>query len=66
MLGGVKLDNTLLTCDQDNCNQIAAKSRNRTLVTVARESNSSPYGGGGTPVSPALHDKERQNPFLYH
>ena len=54
MLGGGKLDNTLAPCDQDNCNQMTARSRNRTLVTVARESNSSHYGGGGTTVPPAL------------
>ena len=38
MFGGrVKLDNTLLTCDQGNFNQITARSRNRTLVTVVRD-----------------------------
>ena len=36
MLGRVKLDNTLLTCDQGNFNQITARSRNRALVTVVR------------------------------
>ena len=33
-LGKVKLDNTLFTCDQGNFNQITARSRNRTLVTM--------------------------------
>ena len=37
MLGRVKLDNTLLTSDQGNFSQITARSRNRTLVTVARD-----------------------------
>ena len=37
MLGRVKLDNTLLTCDHGNFNQITARSRNRTLVTVVRD-----------------------------
>ena len=37
MLGRVKLGNTLLTCDQGNFNQITARSRNRTLVTVVRD-----------------------------
>ena len=37
MLGGVKLDNTLLTCDQGNFNQITTRLRNRTLVTVVRD-----------------------------
>ena len=37
MFGRVKLDNTLLTCDQGNLNQITARSRNRTLVTVVRD-----------------------------
>ena len=36
-LGRVKLENTLLTCDKGNFNQIAALSRNRTLVTVVRD-----------------------------
>ena len=36
MLGGVKLDSTLLTCDQGNFNQITARSWNQTLVTVVR------------------------------
>ena len=34
MLATVKLDNSLLTCDQGNFNQITARSRKRTLVTV--------------------------------
>ena len=37
MLGRVKLDNTLLTCDKSKFNQITAQSRNRTLVTVVRD-----------------------------
>ena len=37
MLGGVKLDNTLLTCDQSNFNQITARSMNQTLLTVVRD-----------------------------
>ena len=37
MLGRVKLDNTLLTCDQGNFNEITARGRNRTLVTVVRD-----------------------------
>ena len=36
MLGRVKLDNSLVTCDQGN-NQITAWSLNRTLVTVVRD-----------------------------
>ena len=54
MLGGGKLDDTLAPWDQDNCNQMTAKSRNGTLVTLAIESNSSHYGTGGTTVPPAL------------
>ena len=37
MLGIDKLDNTLLTCDQDNFSQITSPSRNRTRVTVVRD-----------------------------
>ena len=37
MLGRNKLDNTLLTCDQGNSNQITAQTQNRSLVTVVRE-----------------------------
>ena len=37
MLGRVKLDNTLLTCDKGNFNHIPAQSRNRTLVTAVRD-----------------------------
>ena len=37
MLGRVKQDNTLLTCDQGNFSQITARSRNRTLVTKAKD-----------------------------
>ena len=37
MLGRVKLDNTLLACDQGNFNQITAWSRNQTLVIVVRD-----------------------------
>ena len=37
MLGRDKLDNPLLTCDQSNFNQITARSRDRTLVTVVRD-----------------------------
>ena len=32
IFGRVKLDNTLLTCNQGNLNQITARSRNRALV----------------------------------
>ena len=39
MLGRAKLDNTLLTCDQSNFNQITARCRNRTLVTVVRDTS---------------------------
>ena len=37
MLGRVKLDNTLVKCDQGNFNQITARSWNQTLVTVVRD-----------------------------
>ena len=37
VLGRDKLDNTLLTCDQGNFNQITAQSRNRTQVTEVRD-----------------------------
>ena len=37
MFGRVQLDNTVLTCDQCNFNQITARSRNRVLVTVVRD-----------------------------
>ena len=33
----VKMDDTLLTRDQDNFNQITARSRNQALVTVVRD-----------------------------
>ena len=36
MLGRVKLDNTLLTCDKGTFNQITARRRKQTLVTVVR------------------------------
>ena len=36
MLGRVKLDNTLLTCNQGNFNQITVWSQNQTLVAVVR------------------------------
>ena len=37
MLRRVKLDHTLLTCDQGNFNQITARSQSKTLVTVVRD-----------------------------
>ena len=37
MLGGVKPDNTLFTCDKGNFNQITTQGRNRALVTVTRD-----------------------------
>ena len=37
MLGRVELDNTLLTCDQGNFNQITAQSQNQTLPTVMKD-----------------------------
>ena len=37
MVGRVKLNNTLLTCDQGNFNQRTARSRNQILVTVVRD-----------------------------
>ena len=37
MRGRIKLDNTVLTCDQDNFNQITIRSRNRTRVKVVRD-----------------------------
>ena len=37
MLGKVKLDNTLLTCDQGNFHQITAGRQNQTPVTVVRD-----------------------------
>ena len=37
MLGRVKLDNILFTRDQGNFNRITVRSRNRTLVTVVRD-----------------------------
>ena len=37
MLGRVKLDDALLTCDKGNFNQITAWSRNRTRVTAVRD-----------------------------
>ena len=36
MFGRFKLENTLLTCDQCNLNQVTACSRNRTPVTKLR------------------------------
>ena len=37
MLGRDTLESTLLTCDQDNFDQITARSWNRTLVSVVRD-----------------------------
>ena len=37
VLGGDKLDNTLLTCHQGNFSHITPRSRNRILVTVVRD-----------------------------
>ena len=37
MFGRVKLDNTVVACDQGNFNQITARGRNRTRVTVVRD-----------------------------
>ena len=37
MPGRVKLDNTLLTCNQGNFNQITARRQNRTLFTAVRD-----------------------------
>ena len=37
MLGRVKLENSFLTCDQGNFNQITARSHNWILVTVVRD-----------------------------
>ena len=48
MLGRDKVDDTFLTCDQGNFNQITARSRNRTLITVVR-------GTCTTTVPPAPH-----------
>ena len=48
MLGRVKLDNTLLTCDKGNFHQITARTRNRSLVTVVRNKCT-------TTVPPASH-----------
>ena len=54
VLGGVKLDNTLLTCDQGNFNQMIAWSRNGTLVTVLRDTCTTTL----LPVSPGVKDEE--------
>ena len=55
MLGRVKLDNTLLTCDQANFYQINARNRNWTLVTVMRDTCT-------TTVPPAPRVKWSEDP----
>ena len=55
MLGRVKLENTLLTCDKGNFNQITARSQNRSLVIVVRDTSTAtvppvPSSGSGTVV----------------
>ena len=37
VLGRIKLNNTLLTCEQGNFNQVIARSRNLIPVTVVRD-----------------------------
>ena len=54
VLGRVKLDNTLLTCDQGNFNQMIAWSRNRTLVTVVRDRCTTTV----PPTLPGVKDKD--------
>ena len=67
MLGGVKLDNTLLTCDKGNFNQITAWSRNRTLVTVVRDmcTTTGPTSGGCDPSKYSLESPFIQATFLF-
>ena len=48
MLRRDKLENTLLPCEQGNFDKITARSRNRTLVTVVRDTCT-------TTVPPAPH-----------
>ena len=54
MLGRVKLDKTLLICDHGHFNQITARSHNRTLFTVVRDTST-------TTVPPA----PRRRSFLF-
>ena len=61
MFGRVKLDNTLLTCDQDNFNQITAQSRNRTLVTVVRDM----YTTTVPPALPVIQFIQGRNTTLF-
>ena len=54
LLGRVKLDNTLLTCDQGNFNQMIVWSQNGTLVTVVRDRCTTTV----PPVSPGVKDED--------
>ena len=54
MFGRDKLDNTLLTCDKGNLNQITARSRNRTLVIGVGDTCT-------TTVSPAPRIKDKRD-----
>ena len=53
MLGRVKLDNTLLECDQGNFSQITAQSWDQTLVTVVRNTCTTTV-----PPAPPNHDMD--------
>ena len=63
MLGRVKLDYTLLTRDQGNFNQITAKSRKRTLVTVVRDTRTTTVSPP-TQVLPLRNNYPPNNKYL--
>ena len=62
MIGRGKLDNTLLTCDQGNFNQITAQSRNRTLVTVMRDTSTTTVPPGPYKYPASLSECRKLSP----
>ena len=58
MLGRVKMNNTLLTYDKGNFNQMTARSWNRTVVTMVRDTST-------TTVPPAARTNYRYPGFNY-
>ena len=60
MFGKVKLDNNLLTSDRGNFNQIIARSMNRTVVTVVRDTRTTTFTMRLTPPT-TIHNIEYFN-----
>ena len=61
MLCRVKLDDTLLTCDQGNFNQITEWRWNRTLVTVVKDTCTTTV----PPVPPIFRSNTRSHEMTF-